>query len=162
MAVEGGQGQPAAPNMPEAAMNSILPEVRRKEEGKSRRGRAGAGAADVQEQRSAHRRTGADRQGRERAGGGVRGQACGRAPRGERGTPTLVQAAAAGVAPTGQCGGGGGGGEQSAPPADGTVGGTGAHRAPAPSPPSPGARARHHLLARDGVGERQVGAPGRT
>ena len=33
MAVEGGPGQPAAPNLPAAAMKCILPEVRRKEEG---------------------------------------------------------------------------------------------------------------------------------
>ena len=38
MAVEGGPGQPAGPNVPPAAMKSILPELRRKEEGKSRRG----------------------------------------------------------------------------------------------------------------------------
>ena len=68
MAVEGGPGEPAAPNVLAAAMKSILLEVRRKEEGKSRRGRAGAEAADEREQRSRHRRTGADRQGRERAG----------------------------------------------------------------------------------------------
>ena len=42
----GGPGQPAAPNLSAAAMTSILPEVRRKEEGKSRRRRAGAGAAE--------------------------------------------------------------------------------------------------------------------
>ena len=34
MAVEGGPGQPSAPNVPAAAMKSILPEVRRQEEGK--------------------------------------------------------------------------------------------------------------------------------
>ena len=34
MAVERVPGQPAAPNVPAAAMKSILPEVRRKEEGK--------------------------------------------------------------------------------------------------------------------------------
>ena len=38
MAVEGRQQQPTAPNVPAAAMKSILPEVRMKEEGKSRRG----------------------------------------------------------------------------------------------------------------------------
>ena len=42
MAIEGGPGQQAAPNVPAAAMKSVLPEVRRKEEGKSRRGQAGA------------------------------------------------------------------------------------------------------------------------
>ena len=46
MAVEGGPGQPAAPNVPAAAMESIPPEVLRKEEGKSKRGRAEAGAAE--------------------------------------------------------------------------------------------------------------------
>ena len=34
MAVEGGPGQPSAPNVPAAALKSILPEVRRQEEGK--------------------------------------------------------------------------------------------------------------------------------
>ena len=46
MALERGQRQPAAPNVPAAAMKCILSEVRRKEEGKSRRGQAGAGAAE--------------------------------------------------------------------------------------------------------------------
>ena len=46
MAVEGGPGQLAAPNVPAAAMKSILSEVRRKEEGKGRRGRPAAGAAE--------------------------------------------------------------------------------------------------------------------
>ena len=45
-AVEGGPGQPAAPNVPAAAMKSILPEVRRKEEGKGRRGLTEVGAAE--------------------------------------------------------------------------------------------------------------------
>ena len=45
MAVEGGTGQPSAPNMPAAAMKSILPEVRRQEEGKGGRGQLEAGAA---------------------------------------------------------------------------------------------------------------------
>ena len=34
MAVEGNPGQPTAPNVPAAAMTSILPEVNRQEEGK--------------------------------------------------------------------------------------------------------------------------------
>ena len=76
--------------------------------------------------------------------------------------PTLVQTAAAGVAPTGQCGCAGGGGEGGAPPADGAVRGAGAHGAPAPSPPSPRAGARHHLPAGDGVREGKVGVPGWT
>ena len=45
MAVEGGPGQPSAPNVPAAAMKSILPEVRRQEKGKGGRGQAEAGAA---------------------------------------------------------------------------------------------------------------------
>ena len=45
MAVEGGPGQLSAPNLPAAAMKSILPEVRRQEEGKGGRGQLEAGAA---------------------------------------------------------------------------------------------------------------------
>ena len=45
MAVEGGPGQPSAPNVPAAAVKSILPEVRRQEEGKGGRGQLEAGAA---------------------------------------------------------------------------------------------------------------------
>ena len=45
MAMEGGPGQPWAPNVPAAAMKSILPEVRRQEEGKGGRGQQEAGAA---------------------------------------------------------------------------------------------------------------------
>ena len=45
MAVEGGPGQPSAPNVPAAAMTSILPEVRRQEEGKGGQGQLEAGAA---------------------------------------------------------------------------------------------------------------------
>ena len=45
MAVEGGRGLPSAPNVPAAAMKSILPEVRRQEEGKGGRGQLEAGAA---------------------------------------------------------------------------------------------------------------------
>ena len=45
MAVEGGPGQPSAPNVPAAAMKSILPEEWRQEEGKSGRGQLEAGAA---------------------------------------------------------------------------------------------------------------------
>ena len=45
MAVEGGPGQPSEPNVPAAAMKSILPEVRRQEEGKGGRGQLEAGAA---------------------------------------------------------------------------------------------------------------------
>ena len=45
MAVEGGPGQPSAPNVPAAAMKSILSEVRRQEEGKGGPGQLEAGAA---------------------------------------------------------------------------------------------------------------------
>ena len=45
MAVEGGAGQLSAPNVPAAAMKSILLEVRRQEEGKGGRGQLEAGAA---------------------------------------------------------------------------------------------------------------------
>ena len=45
MAVEGGLGQPSAPNVLAAAMKSILPEVRRQEQGKGGRGQLEAGAA---------------------------------------------------------------------------------------------------------------------
>ena len=45
MAVEGGPGQQSAPNVPAAAMKSILPEVRRQEKGKGGSGRLEAGAA---------------------------------------------------------------------------------------------------------------------
>ena len=45
MAVEGGPGQPSALNVSAAAMKSILPEVRRQEEGKGGRGQPEAGAA---------------------------------------------------------------------------------------------------------------------
>ena len=44
MVVEGGPGQPSAPNVPAAAMKSILPEVRRQEEGKGGQGQLAAGA----------------------------------------------------------------------------------------------------------------------
>ena len=46
MAVEGGPGQLTSPNVLAAAMKSILPEVRRKEEDKGRRGQPVAGAAE--------------------------------------------------------------------------------------------------------------------
>ena len=45
MTVEGGPGQPSAPNVPAAAMKSIPPEVQRQEEGKGGRGQLEAGAA---------------------------------------------------------------------------------------------------------------------
>ena len=45
MAVEAGPGQPSAPNVPAAAMKSILPEVRRQEKGKGGRGQLEAEAA---------------------------------------------------------------------------------------------------------------------
>ena len=45
MALEGGPGQPSAPDVLAAAMKSILPEVQRQEEGKGGRGQPEAGAA---------------------------------------------------------------------------------------------------------------------
>ena len=45
IALEGGPGQTSAPNVPAAATKSILPEVRRQEEGKGGRGQLEAGAA---------------------------------------------------------------------------------------------------------------------
>ena len=45
MAVEGGRGQPTALNVPAPAIKSILPEVRRQEEGKGGRGQQAASAA---------------------------------------------------------------------------------------------------------------------
>ena len=68
MAVEGAPGQPAAHNVPAAAMKSILLEVRRREEGKSRRGLAEAEAAESGDSRV---RTG----GQGRTGKGGKGQA---------------------------------------------------------------------------------------
>ena len=46
MALAGGQRQRTAPDVTAAAMKSILLAVRRKEDGKGRRGRTGAGAAE--------------------------------------------------------------------------------------------------------------------
>ena len=45
IAVEGGPGQPSAPNVPAAAMKSILPEEWRQEEGKGGRGQPETGSA---------------------------------------------------------------------------------------------------------------------
>ena len=68
MAVEGGPGQPSAPNVPVAAMKSILPEVRRQEEGKGGRGQLEAGAAGSGDSSVSAR-------GRGRTGKGEKGQA---------------------------------------------------------------------------------------
>ena len=68
MAVEGGPGQQSAPNVPAAAMISILPEVRRQEEGKGGRGQLEAGAT-----RSGDSSVSAG--GRGRTGKGGKGQA---------------------------------------------------------------------------------------
>ena len=68
MAVEGGPGQPSAPNVPAAAMKSILPEVRRQEEGKGGRGQLEAGAAGSGD-------SGVSTGGRGRTGKGGKGQA---------------------------------------------------------------------------------------
>ena len=68
MAVEGGPGQPTAPNVLAATMKSIFPEVRRQEEDKGRRGQPAAGAAGSGDSSV---RTG----GRGRTGKGGKGQA---------------------------------------------------------------------------------------
>ena len=68
MAVEGDPGQPMAPNVPVAAMKSILPEGRRQEEGKGGRGQPAARAARSGDSSA---RTG----GRGRTGKGGKGQA---------------------------------------------------------------------------------------
>ena len=68
MAVEGGPGQPWAPNVPAAAMKSILPEVRKQEEGKGGRGQLEAGAAGSGD-------SSVSAGGRGRTGKGGRGQA---------------------------------------------------------------------------------------
>ena len=68
MTVEGGPGQPSATNVPADAMKSILPEVRRQEEGKGGRGQLEAGAAGSGDSRVS---TG----GRGRTGKGRKGQA---------------------------------------------------------------------------------------
>ena len=68
MAVEGGPGQLSAPNVPAAAMKSILPEVRRQEEGKGGRGQLEAGAAGSGDSSVSAR-------GRGRTGKGGKGQA---------------------------------------------------------------------------------------
>ena len=68
MAVEGGPGQPTAPNVPAAAMKSTLLEVGRQEEGKGGRGQQAASAAGSGDS-SVH--TG----GRGRTGKGGKGQA---------------------------------------------------------------------------------------
>ena len=69
MAVEGGPGQPLAPNVPAAAMKSILPEVRRQEKGKGGRGQLEAGAAGSGDSSvSAGRRGRTGKGGKEQAG----------------------------------------------------------------------------------------------
>ena len=68
MAVEGGPGQPSAPNVPAAAMKSILAEMRRQEEGKGGRGQPEAGAAGSGD-------SSVSAGGRGRTGNGGKGQA---------------------------------------------------------------------------------------
>ena len=68
MAVEGGPGEPTAPNVPAAAMKSIFPDVRRQEESKDGQGQPAAGAAGSGDSSV---RTG----GRGRTGKGGKGQA---------------------------------------------------------------------------------------
>ena len=74
MTVEGGPGQLTAPNVPAAALKSILPEVRRKEEDKGRRGQPAAGAAGSGDSSVRTR-------GRGRTGKGGKGQAGTSGPR---------------------------------------------------------------------------------
>ena len=115
MAVEGGPRQPSAPNVPAAAMKCILLEVRRQEEGKGGRGQLEAGAAGSRDSSvSAGGRGRTSKGGKGQAGtsGAVhaKGHLAGKG--GQRrwtgatvaAAPTLVQAVAAEVAPTGQCG----------------------------------------------------------
>ena len=74
MAVEGGPGQPLAPNVPAAARKSILPEVRRQEEGKGGRGQLEAGAAwsgDSSVSAGGRRRTGKGGEGQAGTSGAV-------------------------------------------------------------------------------------------
>ena len=74
MAVEGGPGQPSAPNVPAAAMKSILPEVRRQEEGKGRRGQPearAAGSGDGSVSTGGRGRTGKKRKGQSGTTGAV-------------------------------------------------------------------------------------------
>ena len=74
MAVKGGQGQPSAPNVPAAAMKSILPEVWRREEGKGGRGQLEAGAAgsgDSSVSTGGRGRTGKGGKGQARTSGAV-------------------------------------------------------------------------------------------
>ena len=167
MAVEGGPGQPAAPEA------SGCHEVHPLRNGRGRRrARVVQPAAGAAESRDSSVRTG----GQGRTGKGGKGQAGAsgarhatghqEGKRGKRGwtgatvaaAPTLVQAAAARVAPTGQCGGACGGGEG----AGSAVRRAGAHGMPAPSPPAPGAGTRHHLPAGDGIRKARVRAPGWT
>ena len=131
-------------------------------QGRMRAARGGSGRERRQQRE--HLRERADGQGRERAGRDVGGCTREGTP-GRKGgkrewtgatvaaAPTLVQAAAAEVAPRGQCGGKGGGREGGAPPAGGAVRGAGARGAPAPLPPAPRARTGHHLPVGDGAGE---------
>ena len=152
-AVEGGPGQPSAAG----GCHEVHPPGGAESGGRQGRPRAarGGGGKERRQQRK-HRRERADGPGRERAGRDVRGCTREGTPGRNRGkkewtgatvaaAPTLVQAAAVEVAPTGQCGGKGGGGEGGAPPAGGAVRGAGARGAPALSPPAPTAGAGHHL-----------------
>ena len=68
MAVEGGPGQLSAPNVPAAAIKSILQEVRRQEAGKGGREEPEAGAAGSGD-------SGVNAGGRGRTGKGGKGQA---------------------------------------------------------------------------------------
>ena len=172
MAVEGGPGQPTAPNVLAAAMKSILPEMQRKEEDKGRQGQPAAGAAEGGEgsvRTGGRGRTGKRGKGQARTSGArhatghqeengeKRGGQGRHWPQPQRsfkqpppGSPPQVSAAVRAEE------------ERRGTPAGGAVRGAGAHGAPAPSPPAPGARSRHHLPAEDAVREDRVRAPGRT
>ena len=139
-------------------------------QGRTRAARGGSGRERRQQRE--HQRERADGLGRERAGrddGGCTREGTPGRKGGKRewtgatvaAAPTLVQAAAAEVAPRGQCGGKGGGGEGGAPPAGGAVRGAGARGGPALSPPAPRARAGHHLPVGDAAGgDRDEGGAG--
>ena len=75
MAVERGPGQTSAPNVPAAAMKSILPEVRRQEEGKGGRGQPEArvaGSRDSSVSAGGRGRTGKGRKGQAETSGALR------------------------------------------------------------------------------------------
>ena len=138
MAVAGAQRQLTAPNVPAAAMKSILLAVRRKEEGKGRRGRTGAGAAEgrdsgVRTEGQAQRGKGGKGQlgasGAKKSAGHQEGKAGRGGGQGHQWPQSqhLFRQLQPGVTPTGQRSGAARGKEGGAPPADGAVQGAGTH-----------------------------------